>query len=286
MADRLWTDGSGDHLWSTAGNWSGAAVPVDNDRAFFDPSQGGSKTSVTGGLSQGGIDLDLLYMHESYTGDVGSSSTPLQISADEVRFLAAGRLFISSHNGGAADKIDRFFVRAPSVSSSAQVEINSVSGSAGEVDFLHILRGNVTLKTTLTGVDLLEVGDVNGSGDVIMTFDSGGSVTLALVRQWGGKVTSNFTITNIHQAGGEWFQETNPITNLYGSAGRCIYNSSSTIVLADIGGSHVLDFTRSARARTVTTIVAQGNADYVYDPGLVTFTNTFDYRNRTRPVGT
>ena len=66
----VWTNGSGDGLWSTAGNWQGGVVPGANDVATFDGSAVGNCTIDTT-VNVAGIDIT-----SGYTGTVSMTQTP------------------------------------------------------------------------------------------------------------------------------------------------------------------------------------------------------------------
>jgi len=75
MATRRWLGGiSGD--WSVAGNWSGGAVPVNNDDVIFDSGS----VSVDAGLNQSAVSLNSLNITSGYKGSIGSPGASLQIN--------------------------------------------------------------------------------------------------------------------------------------------------------------------------------------------------------------
>lgn len=75
MPVNSWTGGAGDNNWQTAGNWSLAAAPVTGDDVIVAPS---TPTVITGGMSNGSVDLESL----TITGPVqiGTASTSLTIA--------------------------------------------------------------------------------------------------------------------------------------------------------------------------------------------------------------
>lgn len=75
MPSKYWTGGANDGNWSTAGNWNGG-VPVTGDDVFIEE---GSQ-AITLGLSQGSVNLASLRI--SFSGSVGTSSTPLTIGCN------------------------------------------------------------------------------------------------------------------------------------------------------------------------------------------------------------
>ena len=76
MAKVYWIGGSSTD-WSTAANWSGAAVPVDGDDVFIE----NNAVNIDAGLGQNAIQLNNLTIDQSYTGLIGTTSAYLVIGA-------------------------------------------------------------------------------------------------------------------------------------------------------------------------------------------------------------
>ena len=95
MATKIWQATTG--AWDTAGNWSGATVPVDGDDVRF---TGSSVESVTSGLTLGGAGdaLASLYGHADYTGSIGTSGGKLiATSITTLRWASrGGKIFVDS----------------------------------------------------------------------------------------------------------------------------------------------------------------------------------------------
>ena len=72
------TASAGPNDWSTVTNWSGGAVPVDDDTAVFRDSA----INVCWGLDQSAVTLYGLYPDSTYTGKVGLPYNTLARSAD------------------------------------------------------------------------------------------------------------------------------------------------------------------------------------------------------------
>lgn len=95
MATIYWAGTTGD--WQTAGNWSGAAVPTDDDIVIFDGrvSQAvtdGTDYSETGATGDGA--LDLLHFKSSWAGGMAAADQPLCIHADKIIIEGSGTYHI------------------------------------------------------------------------------------------------------------------------------------------------------------------------------------------------
>ena len=72
------TASAGPNDWNTAANWSGSAVPVDEDLVNFTDGS----FDVLYGLDQSAIELRQLTVASGYKGSIGTSSAPLKIDTD------------------------------------------------------------------------------------------------------------------------------------------------------------------------------------------------------------
>jgi len=75
----IWTGGKGDGLFTDTANWT-SDVPVQGGIAYFAESS----KSLTSGTDQKALKLEELRISSSFTGSLGTSSTPLQISSSKV----------------------------------------------------------------------------------------------------------------------------------------------------------------------------------------------------------
>jgi hypothetical protein len=83
MADKYWRGTAGDGDWSNTNNWSatrfgstGAGAPASNDVVYIVDGN----YSITTGLNAASTDLDGFTVGPNYTGNIGTSSAPLQIA--------------------------------------------------------------------------------------------------------------------------------------------------------------------------------------------------------------
>jgi len=96
MSTKYWQGTTGN--WQTAGNWSGAAVPVDGDVVVFDGrvSQSvteGTEADESGATGYGG--LDVLHVKSSFTGSIGTAAEPLTTHADKIIIEGPGTFHIA-----------------------------------------------------------------------------------------------------------------------------------------------------------------------------------------------
>jgi hypothetical protein len=196
--------------------------------------------------------------HPLYKYAVASSGTPVEISASKILIQHPGDFFFACDNGGAANKTDRIIIACPSKNLGQKIELGAAA-AAGEIDYVEVLRGNVTL-TNATGINEVHVDHVeNESGDAELTINSGVG-TIPLLRAMAGRVHCSTTVTALHVDGAYYRQLLATITNLYGGAGTVEFNTPGTIALARIGGSLVLDLTKDVNVKTITELNTYGRS--------------------------
>lgn len=274
MATRYWQGSDGD--WDNVANWGGTK-PVSNDVAIFPEAQSGS---VTTGLDQGTVDLDLLYIHPGYTGSIGLTGSPLHISADLVIHEGPGPLFIESDANAVANKIDE--LRINCANPATIVEIGSNPADAGDVVKIIANRGNVTVKAniSLDAAARIECGHMgNVDSDLNLSIIAGAG-TLATMLQSGGRVTSDDIITLLHKSAGMLIQDTAAIITAEHYGGSTWYNDRAVggdgITYRLRGGT--LDLMRTGDEKTLSTLETHHGSTLIYNNKLHTFT-TWDIRN-------
>lgn len=280
---------SGPNDWSTATNWSGGAVPVNDDTIIIESSL----ISIYYGLDQSAITADYLTIKQSFLGTIGLPRTNasnyveyrdtyLKISPDVITIgsgegTGSGRIKINTGSVATAVSVLNSGTALengiPAICWKGTHASNTVSVTKGDLGAA-IFAGEVA--TILT----LKMGYYNSpENDAVVHCGSG--VTLGTVTKNGGELTCDNTtaaITALTQTIGETeiFGITNAVTllNLYG--GTVYYSTAGTLTAGVVGTSGVLDFRRDMRAKTVTALqVYSGGA--VYDPAaVVTWTSGLD----------
>lgn len=95
-ADRTYTDGAGDNLWSSGGNWDPAGAPVAGDTAIFNDAGADAGTAVTSLLDITGLNLTGL---EFYNGTGNNQHLDLNGNTLKVDdHLYVGRLTFGQTN--------------------------------------------------------------------------------------------------------------------------------------------------------------------------------------------
>lgn len=281
MATKLWVSTDGN--WATAASWNPVNAPVDNDVVIFGTA---SNVSVTAGLDQAGVDLDALITLPTYLGHIGTSVGPLQCTADKVTIEGAGNFYFASNLGSGAEKTDVVIVKA--ASPNAIIELGSMTGEAGEINYIYLARGNVTL-TNVTGVNELEIGYLTNPGSDCRCTIQSGVGTIARASIHGAYCTCSAVITTLLAGGSaQWIQaDTATITNLLASGAAIIdYNFAGTIAYASMRDRSQLDLTKSGGVKTITQWVLMDLSKVIFlnDPNVHVIPSTQGLNNDLRLV--
>lgn len=172
MANKEWQGTTAD--WNTAGNWSGASVPVDGDDVFF---TGASSQSVDGlTLGVAGDALASINVHADYTGSIGSAATPVvAASCTTVRMDAkTGQLFL---DGGT---VTSWHLTAQGRSDFCQID--------GTIAALYVSGASGSAKV-VTGCDLDAIYQ-DSAANFVLTLESG-LVSLDTIIQMSGHIKNS-----------------------------------------------------------------------------------------------
>jgi len=283
------TANAGPNCWDTAANWSGGAVPVDDDDIVIE----NSTVSIYYGLNQTGITADSLTIRQSFTGTIGLPRnnaagyveyrpTYLVISPDVITIgegegTGSGRIKINCEavqtrldllNSGSAleEGLGAVVWKGTHASNAANVTKGtlSIAPFAGEVATVS------TLKLGYYDSQETDADVVCGSGCTLGT----------IIKNGGSLVCDNATaaITAFTQTAGDStiYGDTNAVTALTIYGGTVYYCTSGTLTTGIVGSAGILDFRRDMRAKTVTNMTAYAGAA-IYDPSaVVTWTNGID----------
>ncbi len=271
MATTHFQGGTGD--WGDNANWSGSE-PVSTDTAIIDA---GSVT-VNAGLGNTAVDLALLWISPGYTGNIGSSGGRLEIAADLIVHLGSGELWLKCADNSAGLSVDRMVICTANPST-----VVNVSGDAGALDHVQVLRGTVTMSERPN--TLLEVGYKTSKGsDANVTVAAGAGVTADVIQN-GGTLTTNDEITTMNFFGGRWTHATATDTltevNLL-APGNCVFNANATITTCRVGNGATLDLMQSQHVKTITTLweMPGGRVLMDKDSGTVHIVTTHHELNR------
>ncbi len=271
MATKIWvgTDVGNVGDWGIAANWSPSGVPVNGDDVFLvDSSQ-----AVTGSLNQSAVALTTLNIEQSYTGNIATVSTFLQIGTATLRVgfnaarnrpVGSGRVNIDLGSTTAAQVFVIDTKNQPTDTNRTPVRLLAANASTD----IFVTGGSVAIADDAS--DTSTVGDVSvdAGGDLII----GQGVTLTNANPNGGTLLLNSTPTTLTVNGGNiTTQYAGAITTVTVRGGIFTSNSSGTITTLNVEGGIVL-FTDSQEARTVTTTNIEGGAISA-DETVITFTN-------------
>ncbi len=271
MATKIWvgTDPGNVGDWGVAANWSPSGVPVNGDDVFLvDSSQ-----AVTGSLNQSAVALTTLNIEQSYTGDIATVSTFLQIGTVTLRVgfhagrnrpTGSGRVNIDLGTTTAAQAfiIDSKTVPTDTNRSTVRLKANNASTD------IFVTGGLVAIADD--AADTSTIGDINvdEAGNVII----GQGVTLTNANNDGGTLLLNSTPTTLTINGGNvTTQYAGAITTVTIRGGTFTSNSSGTITTLNVEGGTVF-FDKSQEPRTVTTTNLE-NGSIRADETFITFTN-------------
>lgn len=284
------TANAGPHDWSVASNWEPSGVPANGDDVFL----ANSDVDILYGLDQSGVTLGSLQIQKSFVGKLG---LPIVNAADYVEYrptyLKIGATSLTIGDGVGAGS-SRLKLDTGSVQTSLVVSHTNLPESGQQAAFYWkgsnasnsatILRGAIGL-AILPGetctLSALNVGEVEGSGDSLVTIGSGS--TIGTVNQVAGAVTSKSSVTTLNLRGGLFAPlHTASITTCSIRAGELQHFSSGTITTLEIAGG-TANFAKASIPRAVTNCTLYtGGA--IRDPGKrVTWTNGIKLNN-TNPT--
>lgn len=271
MASGHWTNGGGDRDINTATNWSGAAAPGNNEEMRFIQDFSGENTGPNTDMAAlTAIDLDLLYVGENYTENIGGSGNDLDISADHVWNRGVGKLWYKD-GAGITD-----LVTVDSTAPSPTTSIMNITGAT--VTLLQVLRGGVTVDGSATVTNVVNGLRTSPQTDANLTIAAGATISTEF-KQYGGTVASSAAIPLVTVFGGTLSQDTGTITTLWVFGGLVNFNFAGTITdVFHYGGT--IDVTRSGGAKTFTTYYKAPGAVLIGENnGLLSIGTRFDVSN-------
>ena len=241
MAQTIWTNGAATGDLNTAGNWSNG-VPTDTTPApaIWDQTNSDDVTASMAALAA--LLLPEVMVNEGYTGDIGTSGSPFEVSATKFTFRGTGKLFLKQ--GSTSDTAD-LILDAPS---SPLMQIGANTALFAKIS---ALNGRVTLDSTLTGTTDLFVG-----AGAIVNIEGANAITGVYVQTGGQIVACNVPITTLYMMGGSMMQNRDGgtiTTVIMGGDARLDYQAATAPTTVTVGGSAVLDFTKDGREKTVAS---------------------------------
>ena len=225
---------------NVAGNYSPSGVPIAGDTIIFDGSTNPADTSMaTFNL----IDTITVIVTPNQTKAIGTSGNPLQVQD-------AAKLF---YNGPNCPQC----YYAPNTCTEAHVL--ATMGAGGNASLV-LQSGAITSLFVSQASKLSIDGTVTtgyfGSGDIVATLESGGTITTAYIA--GGKYTANGTITTCDMHGGEVVYQgaSKNITALNLKAPGVIFrwNAASSTITKINAYAGLFDATTDLNTKTITNM--------------------------------
>lgn len=264
MSDGHWTNGNGDRQMDENLNWSGATAPAAGEEASFITDFTGDNTGPNANMATlTAVDLDLLYVGDRFTQDIGGSGNDLDISADHVWNRGSGKLWYKD-GGGITD-----LVTVDSSNGSPTASVMNIT--AATVTLLQLLRGGVTVDGSGTVTNVVVGMRTSPQTDANLTLTAGTVVTD--YKQYAGTTFSSKALTTVVVFGGTLTQDTATITTLYVFGGLVNFNFAGTITTVyHYGGT--IDVTQAGGAKIFTNYYKAPGAVLIGEKsGLLTFTN-------------
>ncbi len=297
------TVSSGPNAWATAKNWSGNAVPVNDDDVFLQDNA----VSISWDLDQSAVELDSLNIAKSYTGRLGLDYQVFATSADGATTVSTASeyretaleidtpiLNIRRHNGaGRVNGSARLIINLGTVACEVTIEdtatqsadlgrsaVRLIMTQANTNVYVERAPGGVGIGTerpdTTSTVGVVSVSAPTASSEVLI----GPGVTITTFEQTGGNNTlqAAAAVTTVTCDGGDLITD-GPylITTMNVNRGRVTCNNLGSGAAAVTNLNHnggTLDGSQSSQARTWTNYQAgRDNAVLLADDGAVTITN-------------
>lgn len=265
MATKSWTGGTSS-TWTTAANWSGAAVPIANDDVVINDST----TNAVAGIDQHTIDLDSLSIGPDYAKAFGSAGSYVIVAADKVMISTASQsatnkdIYYDDGTSAAADQVI--------INSTASNQIVYLKGSTA-MGFVLIVHGHVKLVSgTFTSVNVC--WDGNGTRPIVEV--EGCTITTLNVAKNCSVIIddASATVTNLNVDGGMVEANDGTLTNIVQRGGTIHDNTSATTTTLYVFGG-TFDASGCVRGKTYTTSRTLGaDGTVILDNKLGTITTT------------
>lgn len=258
MPDKLWIGTNGDLSLTT--NYSPTGLPGAGDKLYFrSPAFGGSIVPPTTNMNALSA-VQLAYVHvdkEWWDGatpvDLGTSGTPIQLSADLMIYEGRGTLYLSEAGGTFSD----LEIRSVNKTLAAQI-------SAGTVARVTVSQGHCKLTAgTITHAKCTYVN--SPADDAKLTVNVGAGAMTELIME-GGYADISVAITALIQGGG-LVDAKAAVSDYFGLGGVTNYLVSNTMARAFAGGVSTLDCNRNNVPKTITYSQVSGGGRILYTSG-------------------
>jgi hypothetical protein len=266
---------------SSTSNYSGAALPSNGDTLILRQRT----ASFTAGLSAlSAITLAAFIVESSFTGNLGTTTTPAVIDADDVTWAGTGSL---SHVDFGSATIDSVTVTGTGSGASDGLESLRIKGS--DIQTAYVLGGSVAIAGNspldTASIDVALVVGSNGTTSPSCRIGTGttiGGITVnsGTLNNDGASPSGAVSVTGGTYAFAGSANHTGTVS-LSGS-GQMIDRSTGTIDDLTIAGNAIYDASQSPSPKTVTAATVAGGTIKQIN-GNVTFT-AIDFTGSTITV--
>ncbi len=268
MAAVYWLDV--DTNWTNTANWSGGAVPVDDDDIYI---LNGTK-AITGNVDQSGVSGSdtpkSLTIGRGFKGSIGTPASPL-------KFAAITTVTVESETTGQINLATTGTITSCKVRNTGPGAY-AFYYAAGTITDLYLLRAQHARIGGGATITKLHVLFTRRDSDVMCVIEDGATITNA--DQTGGTVHSYAGVgTKLRVMGGTWWAvgdgNTYGTTEISGSGLVYGHDDGSTWTLIDVFGPHGRWTTADdPDDKTITNAnVRSGGLLDANNGGTVTFTN-------------
>jgi hypothetical protein len=237
------------------------------------------------GSNESLVHLNLLEVHPDYRFGVGTSASPIQISALYVKvFGGTGFYMECGDDGGAASITGQTLIqmRTPGAPVELGTESGSTDGSWGRVI---LARGSLTAKANLLWDN--SAGELDIVSNEATATLAAGSDTLVNLFMNAGTCHSDAAITYAYLAGGTLYQDTALATtvHVFDGATYVLNHTAATNVVLHNGAT--LDLMQNGVVKTITNLVTYPGCRLLWSPewdnaiapyGPHRVTNFYDFR--------
>lgn len=273
LTDASVTANSGPYDWNTAANWSGAAVPVNDDDVYIE----NSTVDILYGMDQTAVTLDSLTIQQDYTGLLGTAKNIyLQIQVtynDDGEGVRIGQYYGSASPNGS----QRINLNLGATATEVFIYDSCSVSADANLPPIQLLGTSITVLTVDGGIVGVAVGTPAEVSTVLGVCVSGGQVQFGrgvTNGQWkvtGGTQIIRCAVTTIITLYGGTVTTTDvgAVATVTQYAGTFIGNSKGTITQYNYRGGNV-DFTQSVDDRAITDFDIYENA-----AGTIRFNRAF-----------
>jgi hypothetical protein len=237
MATRIWTGSADSTTFATAGNWAPSGAPSNDDTLIINATS----DNITGAAT--GLTGITLKVTEGFTGNIGSSTTYLDLDGPLLEFAS----------GGTAAYITGTWTDV------------RVSGGSRSSDFLQ-LKGNASTAITNLNCNRLQgTVTLNGSATCTTITQTGTPVGEIDIKSGVG------SLANITSSEGvlKLASTVSSAVNVYG--GNVTISGTASVGTLEIDGGGVADYTSSG---TITTLTVFDGVFSARDNGSASYTVT------------